>query len=63
MPALDQCLEFAANARRLMAGEEPAGDADLAEPPATAAPPLDEVAGSIARLLADIGRSLQPTAA
>ncbi len=63
MPALDQCLELAANARRLMTGEEPAGDVDLPEPPAAVARPLDEVAGSIARLLADIGRSLQPIAA
>ncbi|HME20890.1 MAG TPA: DEAD/DEAH box helicase [Acetobacteraceae bacterium] len=63
MPALDQCLELAANARRLMTGDEPVEDADIAEPPAASALPIDEVAGSIARLLADIGRTLRPAVA
>ena len=58
MPALDACLQLAANARRLMTGEDVVGEAAIAEPPAAAARPLDEVAGSIAHLLADIGRSL-----
>lgn len=63
MPALDECLELAASARRLMTGEDAVGDAAMAEPPAAGAPPLDDIAGSIARLLADIGRSLRPAAA
>jgi hypothetical protein len=58
MPALDACLQLAANARRLMTGEDVVGEAAIVEPPAVAAQPLDEVAGSIARVLADIGRSL-----
>jgi hypothetical protein len=59
MPALDACLQLAADARRLMTGEDVVvGEAAIAEPPAAAARPLDEVAGSIAHLLADIGRSL-----
>jgi hypothetical protein len=63
MPALDECLELAASARRLMAGEAPVGDAADAEPPAAPARPLDEIAGSIAQLLADISRNLRPVAA
>ena len=63
MPALDACLQLAADARRLMTGEEVVGDAAIAEPPAAAARPLDEVAGSIANLLADIGRSLHAVGA
>ena len=58
MPALDACLQLAADARRLMTGEDVVGEAAIAEPSAAAARPLDEVAGSIANLLADIGRSL-----
>ena len=57
VPALSQCMELAGNARRFMTGEAP----PLTEAPVpTTAPPLDEVAGSIARILADIGRSLSP---
>ena len=64
MPALDACLQLAANARRLMTGEDVVGgEAAIVEPPAVAAQPLDEVAGSIARVLADIGRSLGAAAA
>ena len=63
MPALDACLQLAADARRLMTGEEPVGDATIAEPPVTTTRPLDEVAGSIAHLLADIGRSLHAVGA
>ena len=62
MPALDACLQLA-DARRLMTGEEPVGDATIAEPPVTTTRPLDEVAGSIAHLLADIGRSLHAVGA
>ena len=58
MPALDACLQLAANARRLMTGEDVVGEAVIAEPSAAAARPLDEIAGSIAHLLADIGRNL-----
>ena len=58
MPALDACLQLAADARRLMTGEDVVGEAAIAEPSAAATRPLDEVAGSIANLLADIGRSL-----
>jgi hypothetical protein len=46
-----------------MTGEEPVGDATIAEPPVTTTRPLDEVAGSIAHLLADIGRSLHAVGA
>ena len=64
MPALDACLQLAANARRLMTGEDVVGgEAAIVEPPAVAAQPLDQVAGSIARVLADIGRSLGAAAA
>ena len=63
MPALDACLQLAADARRLMTGEDVVGDAAIAEPPATTTRPLDEVAGSIAHLLADIGRSLHAVGA
>jgi hypothetical protein len=56
VPALDQCLELAASARRMMLGE----NAAIAESPAAAERPLGEIAGSIASVLADIGRSLRP---
>ena len=59
MPALDACLQLAADARRLITGEDVVVDAVPAEPSATAAPPLDEIAGSIAHLPADIGRILR----
>ncbi len=62
MPALEACLELAANARRLMAGDDPEAAATTAEPAVPAAPALGEIAGSMARLLADIGRSLGPAA-
>jgi hypothetical protein len=60
MPALDECLELAASARRMMMGDGSVEDAAIPESPATAARPLDEIAGSIASVLADIGRSLRP---
>jgi superfamily II DNA or RNA helicase len=58
MPALDECLELAANARSVMAGG-PAVEASIATPNMGGAP-LDEITGAIARMIADIGRTLQP---
>jgi hypothetical protein len=60
VPALDQCLELAASARRMMLGDGSLENAAIAESPAVAARPLGEIAGSIASVLADIGRSLRP---
>ena len=61
MPALDECVALAANARSLMAGNAKAHDTIAAEPPALHS--LDDIAGAIGRLLGDISRSLRPTAA
>jgi hypothetical protein len=61
MPALDECLALAANARSLMAGDAKADDVIAGEPPASHS--LDDIAGAIGRLLGDISRSLRPTAA
>ncbi len=62
MPALDECLALAANARRLMTGDAAeVDDQTVAETPASR--PLDEIAGSIARVLGDISRSMRLGAA
>jgi hypothetical protein len=63
MPSLNECLALAADARKLMTGDKPTGEADAPEPSAalTGAPvlrPLDEIAESIERLLGDVRRSL-----
>jgi superfamily II DNA or RNA helicase len=58
MPALDECLELAANARSLMGGG-PALEASIATPN-KGAERLDEITGTIARMIADIGRTLHP---
>jgi len=63
MPVLEQCLEFAANARKLMSGENPVEDGGIAEPPAAPTGENGQIAGSIAQLLADIGRTLRPAVA
>ncbi len=61
MPALDECLALAANARSLMTGDAGTDDTIAIEPPAPRS--LEDVAGTIGRLLGDIGRSLRPLAA
>jgi hypothetical protein len=61
MPALDECLALAANARSLMAGDAKASDTIAAESPALHS--MDDIAGAIGCLLGDISRSLRPTAA
>jgi hypothetical protein len=49
MPALDQCLALAADARRLIAGDVETDPTVAAEPPAPQS--LDDIAGTIGRLL------------
>jgi hypothetical protein len=66
MPALNDCLALAADARKLMIGEKPADPADvpehLVEPrETTGLPPLDEIASTIQRVLGDVRRSLGAT--
>jgi superfamily II DNA or RNA helicase len=64
MPALNECLALAADARKMMAGDEPTPDgANAPEPPSTPAGPtalrpLDDIASSIERMLGDVRRSL-----
>ncbi len=60
MPALDQCLALAADARSLIAGDVETEDTVAAEPPAPQS--LDDIAGAIGRLLVDLNRSIHPAA-
>ncbi len=65
MPALCECLELADNARKLMMAAVPDGADAALEPPAagvgaTAPRPLDEIAGSIERMLDGLRQSLRP---
>ena len=61
MPALDECVALAANARSLMAGDAKADDMIAAEPSASHS--QDDIAGTIGRLLGDISRNLRSAAA
>jgi hypothetical protein len=63
LPVLDECLALAAKARKVMAGDDPLDEPVTAEVPEAPARSLDELAGSLTRVLADIGRSLRPAAA
>jgi superfamily II DNA or RNA helicase len=63
VPALDECLALAADARKLITGQKVEDGSAASEEHTDTARPLDEIAGSIARLLADIGHSLHPAAA
>jgi hypothetical protein len=60
MPALDECLTLAANARSLIAGDVETDDTVADEPPAPQS--LDDIAGAIGRLLVDLNRSMRPAA-
>jgi hypothetical protein len=57
MPALDECLALAAEARRLIASEAPAQPVVLAEP-AGPMRPAEEIAGAIESMLGEVRRSL-----
>jgi hypothetical protein len=58
MPALSECLTLAADARKLMAGEEASEPAAAAPVGAASLGAVDDIAGSIERVLGDVRRSL-----